>query len=90
MCIFYIYIYLYMRMFLQLKKNLYLLHSDPDNTLKILNKFKFLCGMDTKLTLNKHPKIIISSWKTIEQISKHFSVFIVYNCFYKFSTYRVK
>jgi len=69
-------------MFLQLRRHSYLLHSDPDNTLAILNNFKYLCGMETKKVLSKHPKIILTSWKTIEQIRKHFMVLILYNCFF--------
>lgn len=30
--------------------------------------------MDTKFILSKHPKIIITPWKTIGQIRKHFEV----------------
>lgn len=67
--------------FLQLRRHSYLLHSDPDNTLEILNRFKYLCGIETKIVLNKHPKIILSSWKTIEKIRNHFMVHIFFsNC----------
>ncbi|VVC45080.1 Hypothetical protein CINCED_3A022223 [Cinara cedri] len=59
----------------KLKRNPYLIYSDPDNTQAIINNFKYLCGMDVKLLLNKHPKIILGSWKTIEQIKNHIEEF---------------
>lgn len=66
---------------LQLKRNPYLIYSDPDNTRAIMNNFKCLCGMDIKIVVNKHPKIVLSSWKTIEQIKNHVEVI-----FYDFNT----
>jgi len=34
--------------------------------------------MDVKLILSKHPKIILTPWKTIGQIRKHFEVLETY------------
>lgn len=42
-----------------------------------MSNFKQLCGMDTRTTLNKHPKLILTQWRTIEQIKQHFEVPIV-------------
>lgn len=59
---------------MQIRRHSYLIHSDPDNTQAILDNFENLCGMDTKFILSKHPKIILTPWKTIAQIRKHFEV----------------
>ncbi|XP_022183216.1 transcription termination factor 5, mitochondrial isoform X1 [Myzus persicae] len=59
----------------KIRRHSYLIHSDPDNTQAILNNFKNLCGMDVKFILSKHPKIILTPWKTIRQIKKHFEDF---------------
>lgn len=63
-----------MYMCLQIKKHSYLIHSDPDNTKAILDNLNSICGMDVKQILLKHPKIILTPWKTIQQIQKHFEV----------------
>ncbi|XP_016660868.1 transcription termination factor 5, mitochondrial isoform X2 [Acyrthosiphon pisum] len=59
----------------KIRRHSYLIHSDPDNTQAILDNFQNLCGMDLKLILSKHPKIILTPWKTIGQIKKHFEDF---------------
>ncbi|CAI6377570.1 unnamed protein product [Macrosiphum euphorbiae] len=59
----------------KIRRHSYLIHSDPDNTQAILDNFQNLCGMDVKLILSKHPKIILTPWKTIGQIRKHFEDF---------------
>lgn len=64
--------------FVQIRRHSYLIHSDPDNTQAILDNFQNLCGMDAKLILSKHPKIILTPWKTIRQIKKHFEVLEVF------------
>lgn len=63
---------------LQIARNPYLIHSDPDNTLAILSNFKHLGGMDTITFLTKHPKVIITPWKTIFEIQKKFEVLTHY------------
>lgn len=59
---------------LQIKRHPYLIHSDPDNTIGILNNLDSICGMETRSLLRKHPKIILTRWETIELIQKHFEV----------------
>lgn len=59
---------------LQIKRHSYLIHSDPDNTIGILNNLDSICGMEVKRLLRKHPKIILTRWETIEQIQKYFEV----------------
>lgn len=38
--------------------------------------------MDVKFILSKHPKIILTPWKTIRQIKKHFEVLEIYVFWY--------
>ncbi|XP_050426159.1 transcription termination factor 5, mitochondrial-like [Adelges cooleyi] len=60
--------------FEKIKRHSYLIHSDPDNMLELLN-FKELCGMDIKTVLTKHPKIILTPYESIQEIQKHLKDF---------------
>ncbi|XP_050426161.1 transcription termination factor 5, mitochondrial-like [Adelges cooleyi] len=58
----------------KIRRHPYLIHSDPDNIVKLLN-FKKLCGMDIKTVLTKHPKIILTPCESIREIQKHLKDF---------------
>lgn len=32
--------------------------------------------MDARILLKKHPKVLLTPWKTIQQIQKHFEVLV--------------
>ncbi|XP_025407538.1 transcription termination factor 5, mitochondrial isoform X2 [Sipha flava] len=59
----------------KIRRHSYLIHSDPDNTKAILENYNQLCGIDIKTVLSKHPKIILTPWKSIGEIKKHFKDF---------------
>ncbi|XP_050530026.1 transcription termination factor 5, mitochondrial-like isoform X2 [Daktulosphaira vitifoliae] len=59
----------------KIRNNPYLLHSDPDNIVNILNNCKELCGKETKNILSKFPIITLSNYENIKIIQKHLKNF---------------
>lgn len=54
----------------KIKTNMYLVHADPENLKNILQKFRYIGGIDIKEIIRMHPKIAMKNYETLVEIRK--------------------
>ncbi|XP_069687650.1 transcription termination factor 5, mitochondrial isoform X2 [Periplaneta americana] len=59
----------------KIRRNAYLIHSNPDNTLDTLKRVKSLGGIDIRTLFHKFPKLVMSSTDSLIKIAGHLKQF---------------